>query len=153
MSKNFLFLMATALVIGLAVYFFSQYKTDGKDQNSQIQQERMIGEESTTTTDESSRYITYSKSNYDTNVSKKRVLFFHAVWCPTCKIANEEFNSNLERIPEGVALIKTDYDKETELKKKYNITYQHTFVLVDDEGNEIKKWNGGGIEELINNAE
>ena len=113
----------------------------------------MIGEESTTTTDESSRYITYSKSNYDANVSKKRVLFFHAVWCPTCKIANEEFNGNLDKIPEGVVLIKTDYDTETELKKKYNITYQHTFVLVDDEGNEIKKWNGGGIEELINNTE
>ena len=65
---------------------------------------------------------------------------------------NEEFNANLDRIPEDVIVLKTDYDSQKELKKKYGITYQHTFVLVDDEGNEIKTWNGGGIEELISNT-
>jgi thioredoxin 1 len=52
-------------------------------------------------------------------------------------------------LPADVVVFKTDYDTEKELKKKYGITYQHTFVLVDNEGNSIKKWNGGGVKELI----
>jgi hypothetical protein len=43
-----------------------------------------------------------------------------------------------------VTILKTDYDKETELKKKYGVTYQHTLVQVDKSGNMIKKWSGGG---------
>ncbi len=38
--------------------------------------------------------------------------------------------------------VKTDYDTERELKKKYGVTYQHTFVQVDAQGNQIKKWGG-----------
>jgi hypothetical protein len=41
-----------------------------------------------------------------------------------------------------VSILKVDYDKETELKKKYGVTYQHTLVQVDKDGNLIKKWSG-----------
>jgi thioredoxin-related protein len=40
---------------------------------------------------------------------------------------------------------------EKELAKKYGVTYQHTFVQIDAEGNEVTKWNGGKIEELLHN--
>lgn len=99
-----------------------------------------------------SRYIDYSPSVYESAKDKKRVLFFHAKWCPTCKAANEEFSRMSDKIPSDIILIKTDYDTETELKKKYAITYQHTFVQLDAGGNEITKWNGGGINELISNT-
>lgn len=72
------------------------------------------------------------------------VLFFHASWCPSCRGLNSNIESNLKSIPEGVTILKTDYDKETELKKKYGVTYQHTLVQVDKDGNLIKKWSGGG---------
>jgi thiol-disulfide isomerase/thioredoxin len=72
------------------------------------------------------------------------VLFFHASWCPSCRGLNTSIESNLKSIPEGVTILKTDYDKETELKKKYGVTYQHTLVQVDKDGNMIKKWSGGG---------
>ncbi len=72
------------------------------------------------------------------------VLFFHASWCPSCRGLNSSIESNLKSIPEGVTILKTDYDKETELKKKYGVTYQHTLVQVDKDGNMIKKWSGGG---------
>ena len=71
------------------------------------------------------------------------VLFFHASWCPSCRGLNSSIESNLKSIPEGVTILKTDYDKETELKKKYGVTYQHTLVQVDKDGNMIKKWSGG----------
>ena len=70
------------------------------------------------------------------------VLFFHASWCPSCRGLNSDIEKNLNAIPEGVSILKTDYDQETELKKKYGITYQHTLVQVDKDGNMVKKWSG-----------
>ncbi|MFA5136193.1 MAG: thioredoxin domain-containing protein [Patescibacteria group bacterium] len=97
------------------------------------------------------RYTDYTAASFNQVSDKKRVLFFHAKWCPTCKIANEEFIQNSDKIPADVILFKTDYDMENDLKSKYDITYQHTFVYVDIQGKEIIKWNGGGIAELISN--
>jgi len=70
------------------------------------------------------------------------VLFFHASWCPSCRGLNSDIETNRGSIPAGVSILKVDYDKETELKKKYGVTYQHTLVQVDKDGNLIKKWSG-----------
>jgi thiol-disulfide isomerase/thioredoxin len=99
-------------------------------------------------------YIDYSAQALATAQAegKKPVLFFWAAWCPYCKAANEEFNANLGNIPANVVLLKTNYDTETQLKTKYGITYQHTFVQVDANGNQVTKWSGGGMDELIANV-
>jgi len=94
-------------------------------------------------------YLVYTAANYAAAEGDKRVLFFHAAWCPFCQEADRDFNANLEKIPAGVTLLKTDYDNAKDLKKKYGVTYQHTFVQVDASGNAVTKWNGGGINELI----
>jgi len=70
------------------------------------------------------------------------VLFFHASWCPSCRGLSSDIEENLSAIPEGVSILKVDYDTETELKKKYGVTYQHTLVQVDADGTLIKKWSG-----------
>ncbi len=70
------------------------------------------------------------------------VLFFHASWCPSCRSLNSDIEKNISSIPEAVSILKVDYDKEVELKKKYGVTYQHTLVQVDKDGNLIKKWSG-----------
>lgn len=106
----------------------------------------------TSPTTQSSRYTPYSKEGFEAAKGKKRVYYFHAPWCPTCVPTDKEFTANLDKIPQDVILFKTDYDSSKDLKKQYAVTYQHTFVLVDDVGNEIKKWNGGGIEDLNTNT-
>lgn len=68
------------------------------------------------------------------------VLFFSAPWCPTCREANKNFTSSAT--PDGLTLLKVDYDSSTDLKKKYGVTLQHTYVKVDKDGNLIKKWSG-----------
>jgi thioredoxin 1 len=70
------------------------------------------------------------------------VLFFHASWCPSCRGLNASIEGNLSSLPEGVSILKVNYDTETELKKKYGVTYQHTLVQVDKDGAMIKKWSG-----------
>lgn len=72
------------------------------------------------------------------------VIFFHASWCPSCRGLNADIEKNAGSIPSGVTILKADYDKETELKKKYGVTSQHTLVQVDKDGGMIKKWSGGG---------
>ncbi|NCS87109.1 hypothetical protein CO050_00135 [Candidatus Roizmanbacteria bacterium CG_4_9_14_0_2_um_filter_38_17] len=56
----------------------------------------------------------------------------------------QSVQTNFGKIPSDVTILKTDYDTATDLKAKYNITMQDSFVQVDNEGNEISKWNSGG---------
>lgn len=98
---------------------------------------------------ETTRYISYSPQSFAAASDKRRVIFFHAIWCPSCKVANTDFTENSNQIPSDVLVFKTDYDFEKDLKKKYGITYQHTFVQIDADGNAVTKWNGGATEKLL----
>lgn len=98
---------------------------------------------------QSNNYLEYSQDAFEQASTKRRVLFFFASWCPTCRVADPNFLQNASQIPADVVVFKTNYDSESTLKQKYAITYQHTFVQVDKDGNEITKWNGGQIEELL----
>lgn len=81
----------------------------------------------------------------------KVVLFFHAPWCPYCIAANKAFLARTSDIPNGVTVLKTDYDSNKDLKQKYGVTYQHTFVQINSNGDMITKWNGGDIDNLKQN--
>ncbi len=94
------------------------------------------------------KYLDYLPETYQKLSSIKRVLFFHANWCPTCRAAEKDFLANEKGIPDGIVVFKLDYDKESELKKTYGITYQHTFVQVDANGEILSSWSGGSVAEL-----
>ncbi len=68
------------------------------------------------------------------------VLFFRASWCPTCRALDADIKKNESQIPKDVTILDVDYDNSTALKQKYGVTYQHTLVQVDQEGNLITKW-------------
>lgn len=99
------------------------------------------------------QYVEYTPDVFASNAQNTRVLFFHATWCPTCKAADTEISSGVDQLPQGVVVIKVDYDSQTDLKSKYNIVAQHTFVIIDQDGNEITKWVGGGLEDIIDRAQ
>jgi peroxiredoxin len=103
--------------------------------------------------DKHSSYQNYSPETAKTEqaAGHKVVLFFHADWCPFCVEADKQFKAKLDQIPQGVTVLKTNYDTETALKKKYAVTYQHTFVQIDAEGNLSSKWNSGDIDNLKKN--
>lgn len=104
-------------------------------------------------------YVEYSRSALDNAASGKRVLFFYASWCPTCRPADADFKANQSQIPDGVTLIRVNYnDPQTDadekaLAQKYAVTYQHTFVQINPQGKQISKWNGGKLAELISNLQ
>lgn len=95
-------------------------------------------------------YESYSPEKLVRAENGNVVLFFHASWCPSCRALNQNIEANITSIPAGVSILKVDYDKEVELKKKYGVTSQHTLVQVEKNGNMIKKWSGGSsLENLI----
>lgn len=68
------------------------------------------------------------------------VLCFHAGWCPTCQEAERNLTS--APLPSGLTVVKVDYDNSNELRQKYGVTLQHTFVQVDASGSQLAKWSG-----------
>lgn len=66
------------------------------------------------------------------------VLFFHAAWCPSCQSLDNVLTT--AAIPEWFSILKTDYDTEIDLRKKYDITSQHTFVQIGANWETVTKW-------------
>lgn len=75
------------------------------------------------------------------------VLFFHASWCPSCKTLNSAIEAG--SIPDGLTIMKVDYDSATDLRREHGVTYQHTLVQVDSDGEQITKWSGGNTLDSI----
>jgi thioredoxin 1 len=100
----------------------------------------MESEEGAMMESEAGRYEVYASEKLAS--SQDVVLFFKASWCPKCKALDADIKSRLGNIPADLTILEVDYDNSAELKKKYGVTYQHTFVQVDKAGNLIKKWSG-----------
>lgn len=71
------------------------------------------------------------------------VIFFHASWCPSCRALDKNIQESQGDIPADLVILKADYDTETEMKRQYGVTTQHTLVQVDANGSMITKWSGG----------
>lgn len=152
-NKIPLLLVIVVLVIG-ALFWFTRFGASEPNTSQQASNPREIVADSETVPDMTDEhYQDYSQEVFDQAVAKRRVYFFHAGWCPTCKVANEELLKDADKLPDDVVIFKTDYDTETALKKKYGVTYQHTFVQVDENGELVKIWNGGGTDQIISNLE
>jgi thiol-disulfide isomerase/thioredoxin len=79
---------------------------------------------------------------------KTKVLFFHAAWCPECKKVDSTLKSWFPSKDFTRSVYKVDYDTAKELKIKYGVTYQHTFVVVDGNGAKLSLIQGPTDEQL-----
>jgi thioredoxin 1 len=148
---------------GGAVLLSSRYSSNGAEQvveETEAQEEKSQEKEEEIGSrgkvpDEEMRYVEHSKGVVEERSNKRRVLYFYAQWCPTCKLADAEFKARSSEIPEGIVLIRVNYNdtetdqEEKDLAKKYAVVYQHTFVELDESGAEVRKWNGGQLKELL----
>ncbi|MDO5067219.1 MAG: thioredoxin domain-containing protein [Propionibacteriaceae bacterium] len=109
--------------------------------------EAMTGEAMTA----ASPFVTYAdyeaaKDRYaDTTV----VLFFNAKWCPACRAITEDLTADASRLPEKTTIVSVDYDEHTELRQRYGVTMQHTFVSIDDQGQQLRKWTSTSTDALV----
>jgi thiol-disulfide isomerase/thioredoxin len=82
--------------------------------------------------------------------SDPTVLFFAADWCPYCQADLKDINANGSRLGK-VNVVVVDYDKSAELKAKYGITVQDTYVQIDPMGAKLAIWSGGGVDGILKN--
>ncbi len=99
-------------------------------------------DESTAST--AGRYLSYDEYQASSAEFKGSdvVLFFNADWCSTCKSARDNFQASLGQIPNDLTLVVVDFDTAVDVKKKYGVTFQHTFVHISDSGASLHKWSG-----------
>jgi thioredoxin 1 len=150
MSKNFLLGVFVLALITVGGYLYSSNSTEVLDPSP-----APMSVVKTESTPGSTQYLPYTKEVLDSSKSTRRVLYFYASWCPTCIPADADFQKNISQLPSDVTVIRVNYnDPETDaeekaLATKYAVTYQHTFVQIDAEGNGLTKWNGGATKELL----
>ena len=93
------------------------------------------------------RYADYSAEAAADVCYTDTILFFHAPWCPECRGFEKAIESGT--VPDGAQILKVDYDSATDLRKKYEVTIQSTFVRVDATGKRIKLWSGYGQDKSV----
>ncbi|MBD3280621.1 hypothetical protein GF389_03800 [Candidatus Dojkabacteria bacterium] len=159
MKNNTILLVLLILGLGLfvAIGGYLLFVRDGDESNEETNtqsqattqtEDNAQAEETPTNmeseSDESSTsgvYADYSETTFDEHSNKTRILFFHAKWCPSCRELDETIEADEDDIPSDVAIFKVDYDDEVSLKQEYGVTLQQTLVVVDENGNEVDKWN------------
>ena len=141
-------LAVMVLVVIIAAVFMGGNKKDNNSAQSRVENSSQtdVAELPSNQADEVSEnpaqgsYIAYDPSKLSAVKDGQVVLFFNAKWCSTCQAANKNLTNN--PVPAGLTIMSVDYDQNRELRKKYGVTIQHTFVQVDSNGNLIKKWVG-----------
>lgn len=152
-----LMLVVTLTACGLANNSNSEDSSSSSSKSNQSQSDQNQSGESSSSleAENGAKYVDYSPAALaDAQANGRAVIFFYAVWCPTCNALNNELNSGgLGNLPSDVTILKADYDNENDLKQKYGIGVQHSLVQVDDNGNEVTKWTGGGVEVINENLQ
>ncbi|GAA1704357.1 hypothetical protein GCM10009808_22790 [Microbacterium sediminicola] len=64
-----------------------------------------------------------------------RILFFHAPWCPQCRALEADIQA--VGVPQGMTILKVDYDSNQQLRQEYGVTLQTTLVAVDENGEKV----------------
>ena len=127
-------------VLGGALYIFTN-QPEVKENNIEQEKEVVMEKQEEGTMVRGGSYEAYSPEKLSLAVSQDVVLFFRAPWCPTCRALDADIRANINNIPAGVVILDVNYDDSTALKQKYGVTYQHTLVQVDAQGNQIAKWS------------
>lgn len=95
------------------------------------------------------QYIPYSDyvNNPEDFADSHVVLYFSAAWCSTCQGLNNSLQA--DGVPDGLTVVKVDYDSSQNLKQQYGVTLQHTLVQVDPSGEALTKFTGSLTGQVI----
>lgn len=139
MGKLSVFLVITPLLLAGAFIFFRPTPETTGPGHQEILMDTL-------------NYLDYSEVNLEAALSKGRaVLFFAATrWCHTCSALDKEILQRVSEVPADVTILKVDYDNDHAMNTKWGVTTQHTLVILDENGQEVTRWVGGGFDDLLN---
>ena len=124
------------LVIGAFVFVITSNKAEApKSSSSQSSATQSPNNNQTEPANQpaasAQNYVDYS-DGVIAKTSGEKVLFFHAPWCPQCNAIEKDILA--QGVPGNLTIIKVDYDSNQDLRQKYGVTLQTTFVKIDDRG-------------------
>lgn len=141
MSRSLLVtLILIVAILGVGTGYFIFRKTPAATNNSPTPTTQMsdsnTSSEPAASTEQGS-YVDYS-ADAVARTSGKRLLFFHAPWCPQCRALDASIRAGT--IPSDTTIFKVDYDSNQHLRQQYGVTIQTTVVLLDDSAGLAKKY-------------
>jgi len=75
----------------------------------------------------------------------KKILYFTASWCGPCKALAPK----MEKLSGQINYSKIDVDQNSEMSAKYGVRNVPLLVLVDEQGNELRRMVGNQPENQI----
>lgn len=144
--------IASILIAGVVAVFLARTAGGPSQDNTDSSEAKDLplpSETGTTTPSmpNAGRYGDYSADAIKADGYATTILFFHAPWCPECRAFDMEIKQGT--VPQGIQILKIDYDSSQDLRQKYGITIQSSFVRVDKNGDKQKSWTGYGKEKSI----
>lgn len=144
----------------------SAMKKEGDAMEKKTEEEAMQKEsESDAMMEKKSFYLPFTQKEFEEAKAGGKIIFleFYANWCPICKTQEPEIEKAFSRITqENVAGFRVNYnDSDTDgdeqsLAEQLGITYQHTHVIFNSEGKEIKRslemWNSTQVIQELSQA-
>ncbi|HET9411725.1 MAG TPA: thioredoxin family protein [Candidatus Saccharimonadales bacterium] len=141
MQKNiFIALGIGVLVIASVAYVILSKNQQPTSFQEPVQQAETAKNDSTTPAAPAKTpgsYVEYKDGVID-QAAGTRLLFFYASWCPQCRALDADIKKR--GVPDGVTIIKVDFDANQALRQKYGVTMQTTVVRLDSDGNLAKKF-------------
>ncbi len=143
MKKFILILVLTVLFLSFLAFFINVFIKLKSYRNEKVEKSQEKVSVEATENESPSKYLDYSKEEYDKALADKRVLviFFIANWCPECLNQDRLFRNVLEDLTkEGVVGLRShilDSETTTEtdaLAKKFNIAKENSIVILDKNG-------------------
>ena len=80
--------------------------------------------------------------------SKPTLVDFFATWCGPCKAIAPVFDVLKGEYGEKINFVSVDVDADNETARRYGIEAMPTFVILDSEGEEIRRIVGADAEAL-----
>ena len=166
MNKKIALILSVSILVIIGGLGFVYIKNSSNNKNAEsaknnIAEQEVKKDDSTNAAEDSMPSVDATKNagayvslaDYNANPTKyndfKKVYFFHAGWCPICQGIDKEINADITKLPAGFVFVKTDFDSSTDLRKKYGVTTQYTFVQVDGNGNETAQWSASSLDSAI----
>jgi len=154
MNKKVLIIVGVVvLAVAMGVFYLMSSNNNQQTPQASVSKEPNSGDTSQVAQQPAAQgqYVDYSYEAFSSSKGN-RVLYFHAPWCPQCR----DLDASIKKgpIPQDVTIFKTDFDTSQELRKKYGVTQQTTVVLVDANGNPLKKfvaYDEPSLNTIINN--
>jgi thiol-disulfide isomerase/thioredoxin len=135
--------LVIVLVIGSGIaYLVATAEPDKPSQAATVQDTEDTSEDANRPAGEQSpsaggKYIDYEEGII-AETSGTTLLFFHAPWCPQCRALEADIKA--KGVPDGVTIIKVDYDSNQKLRQQYGVTIQTTVVRVHEDGSLAEKF-------------